>query len=730
MYTKENTFRLSAMAIALLSAFGTAWADEDEVAELTKPESSFSIGIGNWSNDRHQQGIYDGMRKDGIYGLFDADIVNRDDETGTWMKLKATNLGLENRELRGEYLRQGNFGITLDYNKLTRDNPNTFNTGLQGIGTTTQIESNNNRVPKSSFSLGTSREGIGLGIYKNFAPGLDFNLSFKNEQKNGTRAWGRGGPNQFSEFAVEPIDSVTRQVEGTLSYTSKKWQLSGGYYGSWYENNNKMVTMNTAGVAPSLATTTYLSLPLDNQAHQLFLNGGYNFTSTTRATLKMSYTRATQNEHLPTQDIPGLSLTGSPSNLNGQVNTTLIQMGVTSRPLKDLSLTANLRYHDVKDNTPIARFVTANAACTAGNCVDNTPFSYKTLSGNLEGTYRFIEGYSLTAGVEEKRQDRAIPVSNNNGTGALAGADTQRVVPMRTNVDETTWRLELRRALSETLNGRLSYLYSQRTGSSYITVAGGGNSITNGIPAPGPSNMINPLNIADRDRNKVRLALDWSPIEQLSLQFNIEGGRDKYDHDNARPYGLDEGTNQLYSFDASYVISDKWKINAWYSYDRNKAKQINSRANNGAGNGAAVLRKDYELIDTGNSVGVGVRGEVTSRLKLGGDLQWARNVSQYNQDLAILAAGTLLPASYTAGLADIENKLLRVSMFSTYSVTKSSDIRLDMIHERWKTDDWTWMYANGSSFTYGNGTVDGTTVTANPRQNSTFIGARYIYKFQ
>ena len=701
MYKMENTFRLSAMAVALLSVFGTAWADDDEIAELIKPDSSISIGIGNWSGDRHQQGQYDGMRDQGAYGLFDADIVKRDDETGTWMKLKATNLGLENREIRGEYLRQGNFGITLDYNKLGRDNPNTFNTGLQGIGTTTLIESNSAAGPKGSVTLGTTRENIGLGIYKNLAPGLDFNVSFKNEEKTGTRAWGRGGPSQYSEFAVEPIDSVTRQLEGTLSYTSKKWQLSGGYYGSWYENNNKMVTMSTNGVVPTGVgttnpSTTYLSLPLDNQAHQLFLNGGYNFGTTTRATMKMSYTRATQNEHLPTQDIPGLSLAGSPSNLYGEVNTRLVQLGLTSRPFKNLSLAANFRYHEVRDNTATARFVQTNAGCAAGQCVDNTPFSYKTLTGSFEGTYRLDDGYSLTAGVEEKRQDRVVPVSNTNGTGVLAGADTQRVVPMRTDVDETTWRLELRRAMSETLNGRLSYLFSQRTGSSYVLAAGSGNSLTNGIGGLGPSNMINPLNIADRDRNKIRLALDWSPTEQLSFQLNIEGGQDKYAHDATRPYGMQEGTNQLYSLDVSYVISDKWKVNAWYSLDRNQAKQDNSRANNGGA--TAVLLKDYELTDNGNSLGLGVRGEVTSRIKLGGDLQYTRNTSHYGQSLTALSSGTMVPGNYTAGLAEIENKLLRVRMLSVYSVTKRADIGFDMMKERWKTNDWTWMYAKGARF--------------------------------
>lgn len=735
MNTTQKTFRLTALSAALMTVFGAALADEAEINELIKPDSSVSVGIGNWSGERHQQGIYDGMRDKGAYGLLDADIVKRDDATGTWLKLKASNLGLDNREIRGEYLRQGDIGASLEYNRTSRDNPNTYTTRLQGIGTTTLTPSTAVLAsPLREVKLGTDRDMVNLGFFKNLMPGLDLNVSFKNEDKKGTRAWGRG---QQPEFAVEPINSTTRQFEGTLSYTTKALQLSGGYYGSWYDNHNSLVAVTNAGLAPSITNTTYLSLPLDNQAHQLFLNGGYTFTPTTRGTFKLSYTRATQNDHLPTQDIAGLSLPGSPSSLNAEVNTTLIQLGLTARPIKDLSLVASLRYHDVNDATPVNRFVDTRAGltgpCTSGKCVDNTPLSYKTLTGKLEGTYRLPDGYSLTAGLEERRQDRGIPVSNTDGAG---GTDTQRVVPMRTKLDETTYRLELRRSLSETVNGSVAYLNTFRTGSSYIpAVSGPGNGTTAGITGV-LSNLINPINTADRERNKLRMAFDWTPMESLSFQFNVEDARDDY-ADN-RPYGLRNGTARLYGMDASYAVNDKWKLNAWYSYDHSQAKQLNSRASNAnptATPALASANKDSNLEETGNSLGLGLRGEVSSRVQVGADLQWTRSVSKYQQDLTLLSAGLSRPTALPGDLPDIENTMIKLSVFSMYALDKNSDVRIDLIHERWKTNDWSWMFANGTPFSYTGGTtgstaLDGTTVTANQTQTSNFIGARYIYKFQ
>ena len=131
--------------------------------------------------------------------------------------------------------------------------------------------------------------GFQRQFLEDVAGGYDFRLSAKSEDKRGDRLWGRGGA---AEFAAEPIDSNTRQVEAVLSYTKQALQLQGGYLGSWYTNRNSMVdTALTSGANPY-----FLSLPLDNQAHQLFVNGGYNFTKDTRGTFKVSYTRATQNE--------------------------------------------------------------------------------------------------------------------------------------------------------------------------------------------------------------------------------------------------------------------------------------------------------------------------------------------------------------------------------------------------------------------------------------------------
>jgi MtrB/PioB family decaheme-associated outer membrane protein len=687
---KEQRIFLSA---ALAGACGLAFAQQ--------PVGSLSVGAGYWSDDRPRWGVYDGMSEQGPYLLLDGTYSHRNDETGTWFKLDASNLGLDNREIRAEILRQGKAGLFLEYSRIPRSDPFTYFTGVQGIGTTTLRVPAVANPPLNELHLGTVRERIGAGGVKHFGGGYDLRVNFTNETKNGTRLWGRGGA---PEFAVEPIDSVTRQLEAIASYTGQAFQLQGGYYGSWYTNENKLVdTALTTGASPF-----FLSLPLDNQAHQFFVNGGYNFTPATRATFKMAYTQATQDENIPVgAGVPVFA--GAPRNLDGRLDNTLLQIGLTSRATSNLSWLASLRYYESDEKTPQVRIVQTGAPCPT--CVDNTPLTFETLTGKLEGTYRFGGGLTLMGGVEASKQDRNVPFGNLDATGTF---DAQRYVPFRAELEEITYRVQLRKALSETINGSIGYAYSDRDGSDFTA--------TNEVE----SDLINPIHIADRERNRVRLMVDWTPTSPLTVTFNAEYAQDKYGFSDARPFGLREGEAYLYSLDVAYAISERWQVNAWYARDNTTANQVALRAATGT---AAEAIKVADLEDTGDNFGAGLLGVFSNRLRAGLDFLYSKNVNKYPETITPIGAGTLFPAGITGPLPDIENELVRFKLYAIYALNKTSDIRLDYIYERWETDDWTWLFANGTAFTYGVAT-DGTTVFQEPKQNAHFIGLRYIVRFQ
>jgi len=682
-YRTNETLRLTALAAALVSVYGPAVAED--------AQGSVSVGGGAWTNDRHQPGMYDGMRDKGFYPNLDADIQKRDDDSGLSWGLKIRNLGLQTREIKGEVERQGDIGASIEYNRIPKDNPFTIDTRLFRDGTR-ELVITPSIAPGTGedLELKTVRDRYTAKAFKTLGAGFTANFAFSTENKDGNRQWGRGGA---PEFAIEPINSTTRQWEAILNYAGERLQGSAGYLGTSYQNSNGLVTTNLT--TPSAAQSFNLTLPLDNKSHQFFVDGGYNFTPTTRGTFKASYARATQNEFLPTAR-PGLTFPSgnapsplSPTHLNGKVDTTLVEAGLNSRPITDLTVNANVRYRNLDDKTPIKGYVYSGSTPT----VFNTPWSYKTWTGKADATYRLKDGFSLLGGAEYSSQDRWVP---DKGV---------KYVPFRSDLDEWTVRAGARKSMSETVNGSLTYLHSKRDGGHYKTP---------NDPTEPAENLINPLNISDRKRNKLRGTVDWSPTDKLSFQFIAEGAKDKY---SGLPYGLEKGTGHVFTLDGSYQLNQDWSFNAWVSFDQTKADE---HTQNGAG------FKDNNLKETGTSFGAGLRGAV-DKLKLGADLERFRSVNKYDQDLT----GTAL-SSALVPVQDITNKFLRLKAFAQYPIQKNADLRFNFIYDKWRTDDWSWMYfpAGGTqSFTYGTGT-DGTTVFADQKQHSVFGGVRYIYRFE
>ena len=680
---KHFVFPLSAIAAALLAAFGSAGAAEgDDITRLTKPESTVGVGVGYVDSDGARFGQYTGMHKSGGYGLFDVDIIKRDDATGTWFKLYGRNLGLDNRELKFEHNRQGDWGYSIDFSQTPRYEPFTVNTAVTGIGSA-NLTIPAVSTPGTPTQLQTKREAIGIGFSKVLPGNWDVQLRFRNEEKDGARLFARGttGGVGLFEFAPEPIHSTTRQIEATIGYTGERLQLSGGYYGTTYDNKNPAV--NFTGGNAGLSTFNPIGLPPDNQSHQLHLSGGYNFTSTTRGNFKVAYTRATQNDAF----ITGANVPLAPgigANLDGRVDTTLVQAGITARPLPKLSLLANLRYEDQDDRTPIRLYNTLATGTSTFNG-ENEPRSIKKTSGKLEASYALPMNFRLTGGLDYEEKNRS--------------ASPVRIVSHRDKTDEISYRVELRHTVSETVTGALAYVHSDRGGSDFLTTV-----LNNGTAG---SNLIAPIHLADRKRDKVRLSVNWTPTERLGLQFMLEEAQDKYGARQALGLGPQKGKAQNLSVDASYTFSEKWQGTAWASHNDNRMDQTSAVSASAAQIWAAALR------NRGDAFGLGVQGKPNARLELGADLSHSNITDEYRQQAVTGTARTSLP--------EVSTKLTSLKLFGKYALQKNAGLRLDYIYDRFSTNDWTW-----TTWTY----TDGTTLTQNPTQTTNFLGISYYYKWQ
>ena len=737
------------MALAMLAVFGPAWADDDAVTELSKPSSSVSVGVigaSGDSNDRSLFGQYNGLRQDDVNLLLDFDYVKRDDATGTWTIVQGRNLGLDSREIRALYGPQGNWKVYGEYWELTRRYPRTVNSSIQGAGSTNPVVT---LLPVpgtgSDIDLKTERKRTTVGGEKWITPHLMFEASFVNEDKDGARLWGRGftcpsgaaptpvctalasGANQWALLMLpEPISSNTRQIEAKLNFTGDKFGLVGGYYGSWFDNDfntlNPTVTGNLnnglglpmgtpTGVALTQGLRNILQLPMalppDNQAHQFYLDGNYAFTNTTRATFKYAYTHATQ-----TQSFSGSGFNDAPpgrGDLGGRLDTTLAQAGITSRPIPKLSLLANVRYEDEDDKTPIDLY---NIEGT--NRWTNGHIGHTKTTGKAEASYALPYEFRGTVGFDYEKMDRGRFVSTDQVAGLTA---------LRQKTYESGWRLELRRSMGDYATGSLSWVTSQRDGSSWLKPASGAN--TGVFPAdPDCASSganaciwnrtgIIPFIFEDRKRDKIRLLADVTPMEKLDVQFAIEYGNDDYSAPTEK--GLDSTRYNLYSVDASYAINDSWKLTGYYSYSQ-------QGINEGHSTGYILNFKDKNT-----TAGIGVIGQATPRLKLAGDVMYIldKNVYKTGLDSAATAGNVAMFNTGQLFIPDATFRDLRVKLSGTYALQKNSDLKLEVVHDRAKLDEWTWGW-NGVPFLYS----DNTTVSLKPEQNVTFVSVVYTYRFR
>ena len=682
---KQMRFPLAAMAAALAAAFGPACAQEDaELAWLTRPSSTVAIGAGYLNKDAPQFGRYTGLRDEGAYGLLGVDLNRLDESTGTWIRFKGNNLGLESRDLRFTHERQGDWAYFLEYNAMPRYEPYTANTAVQGTGTPRLTIPGTAAAVETPVQLKMKREALGAGFTKQLGGGFDLVVRAKSEDKDGARIFSRGtGTNAF-EFTPEPIHSTTRQLEAILGYSGPKLQMSAIYYGTAYDNHNTSLSLaggNTAAFSGSNALSP-ISLPPGSQSHQLALDGGYSFTPSTRGSFKVAYTRATQNDTF-ISGVPLAAGIAPDGNLGGRVDTTLLQLGVSAHPLSRLSLVADLRHENRDDKTPVRLYTVTGVTPGSTFNGENQPVSVKTTSGKLEATYQFPSSLRLTGGIDYDVKDR--------NTSAV------RSVSFRDRTEETSYRVALKRTVAETVTGSIAYIRSERNGSDFLT-----NVLNSGAAGV---NLIAPLNLADRERDKVRLSLAWTPTNDLSLQFMADQTRDDYGTRTADRFGLRDGSSQNYAIDASYAFADEWQASAWISK--------NDTVANRAARISPTNPWSAKLENNSNSFGVGLRGKLRAKWEIGADLSHSDIGDKYRQQAI---AG---PA--VASLPDVYTRLTNLKLFAAYPLRQNASIRFDYIYDRYSSNDWTW-----SNWNYS----DGTFLTQAPRQSVSFFGITCIYRFQ
>jgi MtrB/PioB family decaheme-associated outer membrane protein len=532
MKTKQERFAVRASVVAIratlvaLAVTPAAYAAEgdDAVRQLTRPTSFIEAGAGYVTQDSFKFGEYNGLFKQGLFGIFDLGLFGGgayDSNDPTRWRIVGTDLGLETRDIRAEYGQQGRFRLNIGYDELRRNRSDTFETPYLGAGSDTltlpstwlkpivpQVsgsainfralspatglapslvagvvkpptaaqQATVNRIIAADapafqdVDLSTKRKAIDGGFIYNIDRNWDFRVSAKHERKEGLKPLG-AVTSQVSEYASilpDPIQQSTDQYNVSLNYTGEKAFFQVAYYGSVFRNDIQSVTWQDANDPTKSATMA--SAP-SNDFHQILLTGGYNFSPSTKLVLNASYGRNTQDEAFVTLGQNNQLPLGLPSSsLDGLVVTKAFNARLTTKPVKGLNLVARYKYDDRDNQTPVNTyfFQDANEARAAGASAFNAALGLppNTLGSNIN--IYANRPYSKRVNQFDIDADYAVA----RGHSLRAGYEYQQIdrecdgswinCADAPRTRENTVSAEWRTNVIENVSGRLAYAYSER----------------------------------------------------------------------------------------------------------------------------------------------------------------------------------------------------------------------------------------------------------------------------
>lgn len=478
----------------------------------------------NGSNTSYKFGEYNGLQKQGTTAILNFDLRgggSYDSEDATRYHITGTDLGLETRNLSADFGKQGSYRINLGYDELLRNRSDTYQTPYLGEGgnsfllpsnwvkpivpqasgtaTTNTSTSTNLRgldptagtanalvngvvVPPTAATLNklagnraadladfrnvnlyTKRSATSAGASIEIDNQWNIKASIKRENKTGYKPLSVV-TSQVSEYAVtlaDPINQTTDQYNVSLNYRGAKSFFSAEYYGSLFVNDVKSVTWND--ISDPTKTATIAGAP-SNQFHQINLTGGYTISPATKFVWNASTARNTQDEAFVTAGQNAQFPLGLPgTSLQGVVVTTGFNAKLTSKATQSLGLTANFKYENRDNQTPINTYYFQDAnetksgvnAWLAGqgsnlNMYANRAYSKKLSQLNLDADYKVNRDNALKFGYDAQQIDRSCNGSWIN----CADAPTTK---------ENTLRAQWRSKLTDDLDARLGYARSART---------------------------------------------------------------------------------------------------------------------------------------------------------------------------------------------------------------------------------------------------------------------------
>ncbi len=736
---------------ALFAMFAMpAYAEDDELASLLKPTNTIEVGVASVSNSSAKYGQFTGMNKKGadFVGNFN---LNGGDSYGDGAGVRrwsftGKDVGLTSRSLGVAVKEQGTWNIGIGYDELQNNISDTYQTPYVGaaggnsfalpVGFGVAANTNLMTAPQAAtmhkvdISSNRKNASVTAGVVLNdqFSVQFDYNQLVQSGAKlaafgsMGNAALAPGVSAEYVAMLPNPTSYKTDTVNLGLNWIGEQSHLSTSYFGSFFREGVDSVTFQTfAGANANQVMSTSPS----NQLHQLNLNGGFKIAPQTQLNGAFSYGRNTQNAAYVTDAIS--MFTPPPqASLNGLVNTYHADLKLTDRTLKDLVLSAGVKY-DKRDDLTASKMYAMNALDGSAAHIGyfaNTPYSNSKTQLELAGDIRMTTEQNLRLAYNREQVKRWCNQYGTDWTGVTPvgmttpginsyPAGTNCVVATGSHDDKLSANYRMK--ATDDLNFNVGYSISRRVTTSdpnAVTARIGLNGNLNpaaGVRIQGQNagdyRGFYPYFDASRKEQMLKANTNWQATEKLSLDFGGKITDDKYDS----TYGVKKGSSWSVNLDANYAYNETASVSAYASQQQRQRDMTDlqvsplaaattataARLNVPAGSTWSDTQKDT---DTTIGVGAQKNGLMGSKLEIDGDLTYTLGKTSYITQLnyAGLTTGGLTcaaPILLSCGaLPTVKNEVIQLKLTGKYSVDKQSKIAVAYIFQQMKSNDY---YYNG-----------------------------------
>jgi len=633
----QNAWRLliPVFASALMLAVGTPVAAQDEESaeaeESAMPEppdlsrwqcrscpfkygwsGSILFGPGYVSDDFFEFGNYRGLEQQGVYGALGVDLIWRA-EDARYLDIYGERLGLDSRTLAIETGKQGSYKIFVGWDQITHYRAQDTRTPFLGAGSNNQTLPEDwvlGGVTQDMSALDESLQGINidrgrrtlrLGVEFGGESPWRYRADVSRTSRNGNAIRGASFIFRATELAA-PIDYSTTRLDTGIAYVKDRWQLDAAYTVSLFENDNQFLQWENPFTGIFGAQLGQLAEPPDNQFHQFMLSGSWNQSRYLSLAGQVAIGRMQQDESFVRPTV-NLNLTNPAlprANLNGEIDTRIINFRATSNLTRNLRARVQFRYDERDNDSPRDAYTQVITDTFVTRDVINEPYGFDRTSVDASLDYRMFSFLNLTASGERKEMDRTLQ-----------------------EVEETitdTYSLQARVNLFERLSLRAEYEREQRD-----------NDLDPALLGPGVNPDLRRFHYAEKDRDAIRISADYALLDNLFLGAFAEIADEDF---KDVQIGLSDARAESYGIDLSASFSQKVSAHAFVAFERLEA-DISGADGNSSARWFALQDDEFR------TAGIGINFDELPGKWVGGSIDVSYAAA--NGEISIAKRSTVMP---------------------------------------------------------------------------------------